>query len=139
MKAHMKPKSSSVRGVVLMEALIGILIFSIGVLGLVGLQASMARAQTGTKIRAEAVLLANEVVGLMWADRQQNFSKYNPSSCAGHAPCKAWQEKVKRSLPGGVGAVQYDAANLSQVQVTVSWTLPDEGAHKYEMTGVVAP
>ena len=134
------PKSTGYqRGAVLIEAMIGFLIFAVGVLGLVGIQASMSRAQNGAKIRADAVQLANEVVGLMWADSQPNHAKYTIGGCAGHPPCQAWLAKVQRTLPAGEGQVQFDAANLGEVQVLVKWTLPDEGPHRYEMIGVVMP
>lgn len=127
------------RGIVLIEALIGILIFSVGVLGLVGLQASMTRAQTGTKVRSDAVLLANEIVGIMWADREANHANYTGTGCGSHAPCKAWLDKVKRSLPNGDATVTFSPATFKQVSVQVKWTIPNEGAHQYEMLGVVAP
>jgi len=59
-------------GVMLIEALIAILIFSIGILGIVGLQSSAVKASTDAKYRSEAALLANELIGRMWAsDRTQ--------------------------------------------------------------------
>lgn len=126
------------RGSVLIEALIGFLIFAVGVLGLVGLQVSMTRAQTGTKVRADAVQLANEIIGIMWADREQNHTFYTAAGCSGHPPCSEWQLKVKRSLPGGEGVVDFNAANLFEVKVSLTWSLPEEGAHKFEMVGVIA-
>ena len=55
-------------GAYLLEALIGILIFSLGVLGIVGLQAASLRSISEDALRAEAVLAANQYVGQMWAD-----------------------------------------------------------------------
>ena len=45
-------------GVMLLEALIAILIFSLGVLGIVGMQASAVKASRDAKYRADAGLLA---------------------------------------------------------------------------------
>lgn len=126
------------RGSVLLEALIGFLIFAVGVLGLVGLQVSMTRAQTSTKVRADAAQLANEILGIMWADRASNHGLYTGASCASHSPCKEWQLKVSRTLPGGLAVVNFQPANLNEVQVTLTWSLPEEGLHKFEMVGVVA-
>ncbi len=125
------------RGVALIEALIGFLIFAVGVLGLVGLQASMSKAQTGAKVRADAALLANELLGLMWADSQANFDKYVGDACDGHPPCADWQNKLKASLPKGAGVVTYDPANRDQVTVTITWSLPETGEHRYEMLSSV--
>lgn len=72
-------------GVMLIEAMLAILIFSIGVLGIIGLQAAAAKASVDAKYRSEASLLANEIIGRMWAtDRKLatiagNFS--DPTSC----------------------------------------------------------
>ena len=59
-------------GVMLIEALIAILIFSVGVLGIIGLQGSATKASTDARYRSEAALLANELIGRMWtSDRTQ--------------------------------------------------------------------
>lgn len=55
------------RGVMLIEALIAILIFSIGVLGIIGLQGSAVKVSTDARYRSEAALLANEIIGQMWS------------------------------------------------------------------------
>lgn len=125
------------RGVALIEALIGFLIFAVGVLGLVGLQASMTKAQTGAKVRADAALLANELLGQMWADRDANFPNYSGNACANHPPCADWQNKVRNVLPNGEGRVVYNPASADQVTVTLTWSLPETGQHRYEMLSSV--
>lgn len=124
------------RGVALLEALIGFIIFSIGVLGLVGLQASMTRAQTSAKLRADASLLANEAIGLIWADVPGNAERYAGAACQEHAPCKAWETKVKKLMPAGAPTIEYQAATLT-VQVTVGWAQPDEGEHRVVVRSAV--
>lgn len=52
-------------GVMLLEALIAILIFSLGVLGVVGMQVMSINASRDAKLRVDADLLANELVGQM--------------------------------------------------------------------------
>jgi type IV pilus assembly protein PilV len=54
-------------GVMLLEALIAILIFSLGILGIVGMQASAIAASRDAKFRSDAGLLANELVAQMWS------------------------------------------------------------------------
>jgi type IV pilus assembly protein PilV len=67
----MKPRiSSSGRaqsGVMLIEALIALLIFSLGVLGIVGLQSTATKVSGDARYRSEAALMANELIGKMWA------------------------------------------------------------------------
>ncbi len=132
-----KPVRRRQKGVALIEALIGFLIFAIGVLGLIGLQASMSKAQTGAKVRADATLLANEVVGLMWADTQANLPNYVGAGCDGHPPCADWRRKVAAVLPKGTSTVEFDGGASQQVRVVLTWTLPEEGEHRFEMTGTV--
>jgi type IV pilus assembly protein PilV len=55
-------------GAYLLEALIGILIFGLGILGIVGLQAASLRATSDAGLRAEAVFAANQYIGQMWTD-----------------------------------------------------------------------
>lgn len=109
------------RGVALIEVLVAMLIFAFGVLGLVGLQGSMTRAQTGGKLRAEATNLASEFVALMWTD-VQHVASYNQTNCAGYAACKQWQDRVAATLPGGTTVTTVSASN--QVDITVTWTVP---------------
>jgi type IV pilus assembly protein PilV len=66
------PQASRQSGVMLIEALIALLIFSVGILGIVGLQATAVKASSDAKYRSEAALMANELIGKMWAsDRTQ--------------------------------------------------------------------
>jgi type IV pilus assembly protein PilV len=51
----------------LLEALIGILIFSLGILSLVALQATSIQLTSDAKYRTDASLLANRLIGQMWA------------------------------------------------------------------------
>ena len=56
------------QGVALLEALIAVLIFSIGILAVIGLQATSVRLTTDAKYRADASFLANQALGRVWAD-----------------------------------------------------------------------
>src|SRR5437016_3570797 len=55
-------------GAYLLEALIGILVFSFGILGIVGLQAQAIRVTNDAEMRAEAIYLANSLISQMWTD-----------------------------------------------------------------------
>ncbi len=116
----------------LLEALIGILIFSIGILALIGMQAVAMRATIDAKYRSEASFLANEVIGTMWVDRA-NLADYatsaaSPASCPGSPPC-TWIAKVQARLPGASGAnVPEIAISGNQATVTVRWQAPGEAS-----------
>ncbi len=120
----------STRGAALLEALVAVLIFVIGVLGIVGLQVSMTRAQSASKFRADAAALANELIGVLWVD-QPNMAKYTIANCDTHARCLDWKNKVASALPGGTVEVLDANVGTGKVDVTVSWTVPNEGSHRY--------
>jgi len=56
-------------GAMLLEALIAILIFSLGILAIIGLQAQSIRNTSEAKYRSDASYLGNQLIGRMWADR----------------------------------------------------------------------
>ena len=97
--------------------------FSVGVLALVGLQAGMTRNQTESKIRADASYLANELIGLMWAQHSE-VGKFTESKCSTAGLCQEWQTKVAASLPNGSGKVEASNidVNTGEADVTVTIT-----------------
>jgi len=136
--ARRGPARRASSGIVLIEALVGILIFALGVLGIVGLQAAMVKAQSSSKYRGDAAYLASGILGAMWSDDiANNLAKYTTAGCAAYAPCNDWKNKVAEALPGGSTAITVDAAN--NVTVTVGWTVPDEGTHSYSTSGSLQP
>ena len=130
------PKTQA--GVMLIEALIGILIFSIGILALIGMQGVAMKNTTDARYRTEAAFLANGIVGQMWVDRT-NLEQYDTSKPA-YAPRANWVSGVEKALPGidvanAVLAPQIvvDTAN-NQVTVTIQWLQPGETqSRKLEM------
>lgn len=130
------------RGFVLLESLVAILIFVIGILGIVGLQAQITRVHTESTLRSEAAHLAQELVGLMWADIA-NLSGFAVSGgdCSA-AACKLWLAKTQSVLPGGGASVSVgdiaDGSKGSDVDVTVTWTMPGGEARKYMTRSTIA-
>jgi type IV pilus assembly protein PilV len=117
------------QGVMLIEALIGILIFSIGILAMIGMQATAMRATIDAKYRSEASFLANEIIGNMWVNRANLASYATPSTCPA-APSCTWITRVQTMLPQDA-AVPANTAPLiavagQQVTVTVRWKRPGE-------------
>ena len=108
MNNTLRPQRRHQHGVMLLEVLVSILIFSIGVLALVVLQARMTAAQSDAKYRADASYLANEVVGMMWSDLT-HVTNFNGTACTAYTRCSDWQSKVSNTLPNGSGAIVVDA------------------------------
>lgn len=73
----------SQRGVLLLEALIAILLFSFGILAVAALQATAIKNVTQAKYRSDAAFLNAEIIGQMWANRN-NVPTY--SYAGGAAP-----------------------------------------------------
>jgi len=111
-------------GVMLIEALIGILIFSIGILALIGMQGAAIRNTTDARYRSEASFLANQAIGQMWVDRA-NLAQY---MVVGYAPRDTWANNVAATLPGVEGArlPTIVVAAENEVTVTIQWLQPGE-------------
>ena len=117
------------QGFALIEALIAILIFSLGALGLLGLQVSMMKATSGAKFRADAAYLANDLVGTMWTDAA-NLAAYR-DSCSSHLPCKNWIAKVSQTLPGNVPPELEIVPSTGYVGIKIFWIVPNEAQHSF--------
>lgn len=110
---------SSQSGVILLEALIAVLLFSLGVLALAGLQTAMIKNTDDAKYRAEATFIAQQKLGEIWA---------NSRNLASLADYVLTNEEVAQ-LPSGKRSVAVNAGRV--VTVTINWTLPGSVEHTY--------
>ena len=134
-------------GVMLLEALIGILIFSVGILAMIGMQAMGIRLASDARDRAEASNLAGQLVGEMWLNRAALASYQYAGSGTPPAALTNWIARVDASLPGAVAnppivTVGPDAllpASVgTQTTVTLRWISPsDTTVHQYVMTAYI--
>ncbi len=118
----------------MLEALVAAVIFAIGVLGLVSLQASMTQQQTLGKFRGDAIYLADELHGLMWSD-VANATSYTTANCAAYPRCNDWLNKVGRALPAAAPAV---AASGATFTITLGWTT-QSATQNYTTSTVIQP
>jgi type IV pilus assembly protein PilV len=125
MKQHLPTSASSQQGVVIIEALIAILIFSFGVLGIVGMQANMIRNTSDSKFRSDAAYIAQQRIGLMWSDPVNvlNFLEPAPGT------------DISDLLPNGTRTVEQ--VNVGEFVVTVRWQQPGEVQHKFTTTATI--
>jgi type IV pilus assembly protein PilV len=106
------------RGISLIEVLVVLVLFSFGLIGVVGLQARSLQYSMNAEDSNRAAMLANEMVSAMWV----NQNVILPATTL-----TAWNTAVgnatDRGLPNGVGTVvvQNDTATI-----TVSWRAPHE-------------
>lgn len=125
-------------GSMLLESFIAILIFSMGILAIVGMQASAIKNSTNSKYRSEASLLADQLIGQMWiSDRtitvpatpalnlQNNFQGGGGTDSAAYI---AWYSIVQATLPGSqTYPPRVDVNPVSgQVTISVRWKAPGE-------------
>lgn len=96
------------QGSMMLEGLIAAAIFALGILGLIGLQATSMKATTQAKERIDASLVANERIAALWLDRT-NLAAYNGVT------------ETITSLPGGQRTT---AVTGDLVTVTVTWQIP---------------
>jgi type IV pilus assembly protein PilV len=116
MKKSIASIKSKQQGVVLLEALISAVIFSMGILALVGLQAAMLQNTTSSKFRADASYIAQQRIGQMWSD---------PANAATYVETNT---SISNLLPGGLRTVSQAAAGSTQFRINIGWTAPGETA-----------
>jgi type IV pilus assembly protein PilV len=139
-----KSVNSDQRGSMLIEALIAILIFSMGILAIVGLQASAIRSVSDSQYRVEASFLANRVASEIWANAI-NINDYTlPGGTANGL--NAWVNEVQTRLPGATAANAPTitiAANPSggfTATIAIMWQSPGETApHNYTTIAYINP
>ena len=137
------------QGVMLLEALVAIAVFSIGVLGLIGLQSAAIKNASEARQRAVAAFYANQIIGQMWSDAL-NLASYQhneggePSSkvCAfsgtasGNKNVTEWLDAVKGDLNGAAVAKlqQIKIGDENIVNVTLCWKNPEEDVYHWFAT-----
>lgn len=115
--------TGSQKGVALLEALIAILIFSLGILGLIGLQANATKSATQAKFRIDASQVASQRISSIWVD-QTNMAGYNEAGT-----------DISAILPDGTRTTTIVG---NQVTVTVSWQAPgDTSANSYQTVALI--
>ena len=97
----------------LLEVMIGILIFAVGVLGMVKLRAVSTANSVNSEDRTTAALLANDLIADLWVSRSANTP----------ATYTAWRSRVSGALPDGDGQLQTGTgANSNVATITIKWT-----------------
>lgn len=111
-------------GMLLIEVLFSILIFSFGILGLVGMQAISTKNAMSAEDRTVAASLANDMVAQMWLRKSTDVTT---------APLKtdytAWQTKITAmqtsfgwSNASGTVATDVSVPTAPLTTVTVNWS-----------------
>lgn len=128
MNSNSAPASCSVlhsmRGFALIEGLIAILIFSLGILGLVGLQATTTQSTTLAKTRVDASFVASQRIAEIWGDLD-------------NIATAAETDTAVTGLPEGKRTTTVEDTNL--ITVSVSWKMPnDDQTYSYTAVARIA-
>ena len=129
MPANYQPKSqpksqlNSQSGIAILESLIALLIFSMGILAIVGLQGFMLKGTSDAKNRSDASVIAQRRVAMMWAD-----PRANPAALA---VAYTEADTAVPELPSGLRTTAFNAVVPDEVTVTVTWQLPGGLRHNY--------
>jgi type IV pilus assembly protein PilV len=137
-------------GVMLLEALIGILIFSLGILAMVGMQSMAIKLSSDSRDRTEAGNLANQLVGEMWAKRGVDNINLPAFAYTGTGTPPAvltqWIDQTEKNLPNADAyppIVAFAASPLGpsvgiQTTITMRWKSPsDPTVHQYVLTAYI--
>ena len=148
-------------GVVLLEALIAILIFSLGILTVIGIQAASIKMAADAQLRTRAALLANRLVGQMWASGLEVEELKTAFESPGGERYKTWLAEVGDyekyyGLPGVSGGSEDDGvtstlptvtvdsaegATRGRVAITLYWrtsSMPGDELHRHIVTSQIS-
>jgi len=139
MKLH-KTKIITQQGFTLLEAMVALLIFSVGLLGLAGMQAAAIRNNKGALDRTVAIQASYDMAEHIRSNRggfaAGNYDNLQAGSvgcdpCGGGDPIqdqqfRIWEATIQQELPGAFGRVTTDGAG--SVNVTIFWDGDRTGA-----------
>lgn len=111
----------------MLEVLISVLIFSIGLLALIGMQGLVVGNTMDAEYRVQAGYLTNRLIGQMWVDLA-NLGTYDTDASppAGHF-METWTADVAAALPGASGAnAPTVQVNGGQVDIVIRWQRPSD-------------
>lgn len=123
-------------GSFLIEALVSVLLFMVGLIGLMGASAQAVNQLSQSKYRNDASFLSEELIGEIWvAAGTSPAAPYLAS-----ANYAAWQARVQSTLPGGTGTATVNVPAANMLTLVITW--PDAKnpgiTHTYQTTTLIA-
>ena len=122
-------KNSAQQGIVILEALVAVLLFSMGILALVGLQAAMIKNTSDAKYRSEASFIAQQRIGQIWANP--------PTPTNANSPVESATD-ISALLPSGTRTVTQPDTNQPTYVITVTWQQPGQPVHNFTTVASIA-
>lgn len=109
-------------GMALMECLMAMLIFSIGILGLLGLEARAINFSVDAEDRNRASIMANEIASQMWVNNTVNVSLV-PAVVTLIAGAN---DPTHTGLPNGTVAITPVAGTTNAADILITWKPPHD-------------
>lgn len=137
------PRQSHQTGIALIEAMLAIVIFSLGVLGIIGLQATSLKFVSDAKYRVDASNLTDQLISQMWVDNHSTsalISKYASATGSSATGYETWKATVAATLPGASSnpptvtiTADSEDSKRSNITVVVFWKAPGNNSslHNY--------
>lgn len=140
-------------GIIIVEVLMAVLIFSFGILGVINLQANAIKLNADSKLRSDASYLAAQIISQMWIDRP-NLADYIhyaggtgctfTGSAGTSANVTSWVGAANKpgsvlgSLPNATSQIKVETGT-NMVAVTVCWRAPQETqTHNFTSTALIS-
>lgn len=117
------------RGSTLVEGLLAVVVFSVGLVGLLRLLSGAMVDGANAQYRSEAGLLASDLVGRMWTGDRSLAGLRLRFGDAAAAEYRDWQQRVQATLPGvsdSANAPQVSIGDARDVTITLGWLAPGE-------------
>jgi type IV pilus assembly protein PilV len=147
--SNRRPARSAQGGFTLIEVLVSVLIFSFGVLGIVGMQAAAIKMSTDAQQRAEATFLADQLLARMLISDPATAATFShkPGGTTACAPTGAvstnttvteWLGEVTSTFPRALANEQQiivSGAPANEVTVRLCWkNAEDDLPHTLEVS-----
>jgi type IV pilus assembly protein PilV len=121
------PQRARARGFGLIDALVAMVILSVGMLALVRMQTRLVAQSTDAQVRLTATRLADELMSTALVDRANaNCYTVPPVGACGSsiaaAQTASWKERVKAELPEGAASSVLVTGQTNPLTVTLTWT-----------------
>ena len=117
------------------EVLVAVLLVTLGILGLVGMQSASVNMLSDTRYRVEAAGLVDELLSRIWTETGANNVLPTYANDATALPAD-WLIKVNR-LPGAAANPPLIEANDNVIVLTVRWQPPHGFLSSHRVSTVV--
>jgi type IV pilus assembly protein PilV len=111
----------SQHGMALLESLMALLIFSFGLLGLLGLEARVLNISGNSENRNRAAIFASELASQMWLNGSVAPATPAYTTLEGNVA-----NQVQGGVPGGILAVVPVVGTTNAADITITWQEPSD-------------